>query len=118
MPYLNMDDNFADHPKVDALSDGAFRLHVAGLCYCAKNTTDGVIPSERVTRLIPRYRATFLRELQDNNLWLPHPEGHTIHDYLDWNRSKAWWDDKRVKDAERKAKWRASHAGLEDGEAS
>ena len=23
MPFLNLDDNFADHPKVDALSDGA-----------------------------------------------------------------------------------------------
>lgn len=30
MPYLNMDDEFADHPKVDALSHGAFRLHVSG----------------------------------------------------------------------------------------
>ena len=31
MPFLNLDDNFADHPKVDALTDGAFRLHVAGV---------------------------------------------------------------------------------------
>lgn len=108
MPYLNLDDDFAQHPKVDVLSDGAFRLHVAALCYCAKNLTDGVVPAERVSRLVPRYKATQLRELQVTNLWLPHPEGHAIHDYLDWNKSKAWWDAKRAQDAKRKAEWRAA----------
>jgi len=115
VPYLNLDDNFADHPKVDGLSDGAFRLHVAGLCYCAKNTTDGVIPAERVGRLIPRFKAAFLADLCESKLWLPHPEGHEIHDYLDWNKSKAWWDEKREKDAKRKADWRANHAGENGG---
>ena len=29
MPYLNMDDNYPDHPKVEALSDAAYRFHGA-----------------------------------------------------------------------------------------
>ena len=31
MPYLNLDDEFTEHPKIDALSDGAFRLHVEAM---------------------------------------------------------------------------------------
>ena len=30
MPYLNIDDGMDEHPKVDALSDAAFRLYVSG----------------------------------------------------------------------------------------
>jgi len=44
MPYLNTDDGFPDHEKIDVLSDGAFRLHVAGMHYCARKLTDGTIP--------------------------------------------------------------------------
>lgn len=88
MPFLNLDDNFADHPKVDALSDGAFRLHVAGLCYASKHKTDGFIPAHRVSRLTRAYRPRHLAELMEARMWLPADGGHSIHDYLDWNRSR------------------------------
>lgn len=111
MPYLNLDDNFSDHPKVDALSDGAFRLHVAGLLHCAKHLTDGVIERARVPRLIPTYKTRLLTELLDASLWLPRADDLEIHDYLDWNKSKAWWTEKREKDAKRLADWRAKQNG-------
>ncbi len=60
MPFLNLDDNFADHPKIDGLSDGAFRLHVSGMLYAAKHMTDGKVPVERVDRLMRRYKRTYL----------------------------------------------------------
>lgn len=88
MPFLNIDDNFADHPKIDNLSDGAFRLHVAGLLYAAKQMTDGYIPATRVPRLIRTYRPKLLAEVMAGRLWLPADAGYTIHDYLDWNRSR------------------------------
>ncbi|MBA3782857.1 MAG: hypothetical protein H0X12_13525 [Nocardioides sp.] len=113
MPYLNLDDNFSDHPKVDTLSDGAFRLHVAGLCYCAKNTTNGVVERRRVPRLTSTYKASLLKELMDAGLWMPHTGGYEIHDYLDWNKSKDWWDRKRAEDAKRKQKWREAQAAKE-----
>lgn len=116
MPYLNLDDNFADHPKVDGLSDGAFRLHTAGLCYCAKNLTDGVIDQRRVPRLTPTYKPALLSELIEAGLWMPHAEGYEIHDYLDWNKSKAWWDAKREEDTKRKAAWRAKRREQGDDE--
>lgn len=108
MPYLNLDDHFAEHPKVDALSAGAFRLHVSGLCYCAMNLTDGFIETRRVTRLMPEYDKAYLCELLEAAMWIERPGGYDVHDYLDWNKSKAWWDDKREADAKRIAKWRAS----------
>jgi len=115
MPYLNLDDNFADHPKVDSLSDGAFRLHVAGLCYVAKNLTDGWIAKNRVGRLTPTYKTGYLAELTEAHMWVPAPGGFNIHDYLDWNKPKSWWDEKREKDAKRKADWRNKNAGRDEG---
>lgn len=88
MPFLNLDDNFADHPKVDGLSDGAFRLHVAGLCYASKHLTNGHIPADRAARLMPRYKRQYLAELMERDLWRPADVGYSIHDYLDWNRSR------------------------------
>lgn len=88
MPYLNLDDNFADHPKVDRLSDAAFRLHISGMLYAAKHLTDGAIPADRPPRLKPRYKASTLAELVKGSLWLPTDDGFEIHDYLDWNKSR------------------------------
>lgn len=107
MPYLNLDDEFADHPKVDALSDGAFRLHVSGLCYAAKNLTDGLIECRRVPRLMPEYRPALLKELTDAGMWHAHKDGYEIHDYLDWNKSREWWEAERARKAKNKADWYA-----------
>lgn len=119
MPYLNLDDEFTEHPKVDKLSDGAFRLHVSGLRYCAKNTTDGLIPGTKVGRLKPNYRPAQLQELLRGGLWHIGSQGcgtdecltgergeYVIHDYLEWNRPAVWWEDRRRAEAERKADYR------------
>ena len=118
MPYLNLDDGFADHEKVDALSDGAFRLHVAGLCRCAKDLTDGFVAKRRVARLTPNYKRDHLTELLEAGIWLEKPGGYEIHDYLDWNKSRAWWDEKREKDAKRIADWRAKNLVQNEEEAA
>jgi hypothetical protein len=109
VPYLNLDDRFADHPKNDALSDGAFRLQVAALCYAAKNLTDGFVERRRVHRLVPAFKQTYVQELLDSGHWTEAPagDGFQLHDYLDWNKSKAWWLEHREKEAKRIAAWRA-----------
>ena len=119
MPYLNLDDGYPEHRKVDALSDGAFRLHTSGLCYCAREQTDGFLFDHRVPRLVPRYRASHLDELTrgENPMWVPVPGGYQIHDYLEWNKSRDWWDEKREKDAKRLAEWRTKQAGNEGSNA-
>lgn len=115
MPYLNLDDGFPDHRKVDALSHGAFRLHASGLCYCARELTDGHIPDHRVERLMRNYRATFLAELLAAAMWLPTVGGYDLHDYLDWNKPRSWWIEKREKDAKRLADWREKNRVQNEG---
>ena len=127
MPYLNLDDDFTEHIKVDALSDGAFRLWMSGLRYCAKNTTDGLIPTKKVPRLTPNFKQSHVRELIRGGLWHEGGDGcgtdecltgssgeYVAHDYLEWNQSRSWWDARRVAEAERKAKWRAKQAAERD----
>jgi hypothetical protein len=116
VPYLNLDDHFALHPKVDALSAGAFRLHVSGLCYCAMNLTNGQVDKRRVSRLMPDYKPAFLCELLESAMWVEKPDCYDIHDYLDWNKSRDWWEAKREADAKRLAKWRQRNAARNDEE--
>lgn len=85
MTYAKLDDVFPEHPKVVSLSDAAFRVQVSGICYCAKLLTDGFVPEGRA-RLWP-LRA--VRELATAGLWEEVPGGYRIHDYLQWNDSKA-----------------------------
>lgn len=120
MAYLNTDDQFPDHPKVDPLSDGAFRLHVSGMHYCARHLTDGAIPAVRVARLKPGHDPAELAELLESGLWHEggmgcdtdscpkgEPGAYVVHDYLEWNKPRAWWEGRRQAETARKAAYRA-----------
>jgi hypothetical protein len=100
MGWLSVDDNFADHRKIERLSDAAFRLHVAGLCMTARMQDDGLVYATKVPRLVPRFRKNALQELIDAGIWIPHPDGYEIHDYLDWNLSRAQIEARREKKRE------------------
>lgn len=120
MPYLNTDDEFPEHPKVDELSDGAFRLHVSGMHYCARNLSDGIIPGRKVSRLKPEFKRQQLDELLAGGVWheggrgcgTPHcpvgaPGEYVVHDFLQWNKDRAWWEAERARKAKNKADWKA-----------
>lgn len=91
MPWVGLDDKFPEHPKIAGLTDPAFRLHVAGMCYCNRHLTDGLIDADEVPRLVRRFRTAALRELVNRGIWLQLDTIHAyeIHDYLDWNKSRA-----------------------------
>jgi hypothetical protein len=96
MTWVKLDDGFPTHPKVVALSDRAFRVYIAGLCYCAQHLTDGFIP----------FKATQSKaagELHKAGLWMPGPGGWYVHDYLVFNPSR----ERVLKDRERAAERRA-----------
>jgi hypothetical protein len=107
MPYVTFDDNFADHAKVAGLTDAAFRLHVAGILYCARQMSDGLIPAEEVKRLVRKPRQTSIDELLDRGLWVSILDGaYAIHDYLDWNDSRETILKRRAIATERKRRSR------------
>lgn len=120
MPYLMVDDEYPEHPKVDELSDGAFRLQTSAMAYCARKLTDGLVSERKVPRLVPSYKPAQLAELLAAGLW--HRGGHgcgtdtcpkgeagsyVVHDYLQWNRPRAWWLARREEERTRKAAYRA-----------
>lgn len=98
MSYVNLDDNFADHPKNAALSDAAFRLHVAGICYSQRHLTDGLIAADEAPRLVRRFKRPALTELLERGIWVLVLDGaYSIHDYLDWNDSREQVEKRREK---------------------
>lgn len=111
MPYLNLDDGFAEHPKIMGLSDGAFRLHVAALCYCARRMTDGDIPREAARTLSATAKPRHILELEASSLWITSATGWQVHDFLDWNRSRNEIEERREKDREKKRNQRRSNDG-------
>ena len=93
MGWVRLDDRFPDHPKVEAISDRAFRLHIRGLCYCSKYLTDGRVPRAVAKRL---GSLKSLGELMAAALWSDEKDGYSIHDYLEYNPSKAEADARSI----------------------
>jgi len=55
VPYLNLDDNFADHPKVDALSDAAYRQLMRDICEWSRTgVTANPLVQELLTQKLVR----------------------------------------------------------------
>jgi hypothetical protein len=108
VPWVNLDDKFTEHPKVDSLSDAAFRLHVAGICYCNRLRTDGLISYDRIARLVPRFHKKALDELLTKGIWYDRfqIQVYEIHDYLQWNDSRDEIDAFREKQRQNaKRRW-------------
>lgn len=120
MPHAEVDDNFADHGKVWRLSDAAFRLHTSGILYCARLITDGFVPANKVQKLVPKFRVKALDELVSAGMWtavgIDQVVSYEIHDYLDWNPSRAQIEERRKKAAQRKAKWLRGRGNTSDDE--
>lgn len=96
MAWVRLDDQFADHPKVAGLSNDAFCLHVTAMCWTAKQQTDGKLPSRLLSRLAWRCQdpATAAAELVNAGVWDIDPvDGWEIHDYGEYNPTKAQSDE-------------------------
>lgn len=83
--YIRVHDGMPDHPKVDGLSDRAFRLLVESWCWCSRHLTDGHMPAATWRkRGGPKARAELVaaglvEPLDDNSV--------RFHDYLEHQRS-------------------------------
>jgi hypothetical protein len=82
--YIRVHDGMPDHPKIDGLSDRAFRLLVETWCWCSRHLTDGRVPTTTwVKRGTPKARAELMAAgLADSR------DGYVqMHDYLEHQRS-------------------------------
>ena len=52
MPWVRLDDQFPNHPKVVGVGPLGIALQVAALCYSNRYLTDGFIPAAAVPTLI------------------------------------------------------------------
>lgn len=106
MTWFRIDDNFADHPKVDALLEGkhgeaAIALWTLAGAWCAKHLTDGVVPAGRVRRFGLRNPDTLATELVRVGLWEETADGFAFHDWHKYQPSRATVEMEREKTAER-----------------
>lgn len=112
--WFRLDEGFVEHKKVMDLSDRAFRLHVAGLCYATRNLTDGIL-SARAVKVVCALTAATRRhvvELRDGGLWLVRDDGYEIKDYLAYNP-----DAKTVKEIREARREAGRIGGIRSGEA-
>lgn len=118
MSWVRLDDQFPIHRKVDSLSDPAFRLHVSAICWCARNTTDGYVSEADLAAAAPRTMKRpdrFVPELVRRGVWSSAADGWTIHDYLDYQPSKARIEEDRKKNAQRQRKFAARRKDRDQG---
>jgi hypothetical protein len=102
MSWLAVDDGFAEHEKIIDLSDRSFRLHMAALCYCARNLTDGILRERQVAAVCAITKATrrHLLELVSAGLWEDLGDSFAINDYLDYNPTAAAVKERKRKRSE------------------
>ena len=110
MPWVRIDENAMDHPKIGGLPDGAFRLWVEALSYCQKFLTDGLVNAVALKGLrsySPKRRAV----LVSVGLWNEAPAAAvSVHDFLEWNESRDRVLQARTESRDRRRKWRERHA--------
>jgi hypothetical protein len=108
MTWVRIDENFAQHPKLAKAGPLAMAMQVAALCYCNRHLTDGFVPKQIACTLLDlsglgmrMWRGEMVgggedaawelvvEDLVAVGLWDPAPGGWTIHDYLEYQPSKA-----------------------------
>lgn len=107
MAWVRLDDAFPEHPKVLAVGEEAAWLYVCALCYCNRHLTDGFLPAAAVPRLTGQKSPTRLTtKLVDAGLLDIVRDGFFVHDYLEYQMSKASIENERAGARERMAKVR------------
>lgn len=94
MTWTKVSDDMWRHPKVRRLLDrppgsAALGLWVATQSWIGEELSDGFIPERQPTRLMGADVASLVEELVLARLWERTVGGWTVHDYLDYNPSRA-----------------------------
>lgn len=109
MTWVKLDDGFTEHRKLELVGPLAGWLHVCALCYCARNLTDGRFPKSKALRLadVPK-PAQLAAKLVEVGLWEDDGDDYVIHDFGDYNPSRAQVEKERKAGADRQRRSRES----------
>lgn len=112
MSWARIDDNMPDHPKVVEGGAAAELVAYRAICYANRYRTDGFVPSGALPTLIARLDGLLERippeliaermadRLVAVGLWHKKRGGFLIHDYLDYNFSKAEIEAEKARNRE------------------
>ncbi|HET6866212.1 MAG TPA: hypothetical protein VFH80_09820 [Solirubrobacteraceae bacterium] len=98
MPYAQFDDRYDDHRKTKRAwrtHPAAVGLHAMAITYCNRHKTDGRLDADWVEEklalspLAKRQQQATLAALLDLGLFERDGDDYLVHDFLDWNRSRA-----------------------------
>jgi hypothetical protein len=94
VPWVRIDDGLASHPKVLAAwtqNPASIGLWTLGAAWSARHRTDGHVAAAFVSSLIPgkAKRERAVAPLVDAGLWMPNGTGWLIHDWSDYNGTRA-----------------------------
>lgn len=106
MTWIRVDDALPEHPKIETAGPVAAWLYVCGLAYASRNLTDGFIPENRALALAGPGGQELIDKLVRVNSWERIQDGYQIHDYLDYQQSRAETLRKRKLSTKRQEGWR------------
>lgn len=104
MAWLKIDDRVRTHPKIVEAGPVAAWFWFCGICYCREHLTDGFIADKMLSTLVPgapswkRPAAALVAA----GLWHREERGYRVHDFLEWNPSRAEVEAQRAADRQRK----------------
>ena len=98
-PWAKVDDTLHSHPKAMQAGLPALGLHLLAMSYSAGYLTDGFVPDGWVEREQGRTKGLPDR-LVEAGMWHRIEGGYIIHDWLDYNPSKAEVNARREARAE------------------
>jgi len=114
MPWVRFEDSFPLNRKIRRAGRDAYLLHFTATCFSARHLTDGHIDDRdfpdlaHEAMLTPEAAATALTSLIDNGLVETTSTGWVIHDFLDYQPSRAQVLSEREATRERQRQSRLS----------
>lgn len=104
MSWVKLDDSFAEHPKILALTDREAMVHIRALCYAGRRREPHIPAAAlRLLNATPKIAGELVRV----GLWDVNGDGWVIHD---WEAYQA----RPMTNSERQTEYRRRHRGVTD----
>lgn len=116
--WFKVDDGLPDHPKVLNAGNSALGLWLKLGAYSSKQLLDGFVPEAAVKRYgtareLQKLLVVGLLERAERP---DYGHGYILHDYLDYNPSRAQALAERDRNAERQRRWKEKHLNADQPE--